>query len=126
MLRQLNGDPRVGVDFNAHFPNRKLTVLMQMPQPPQRRKPPLLFTSRRHRKVGQLERLPFVQPGNGGAGFRRPLKQGHQPTAPSICSSISRFSSSAYSIGSSRAIGSTKPRTMVAMASSSVMPRLIR
>ena len=50
----------------------------------------------------------------------------HQPTAPSICSSISRFSSSAYSIGSSRAIGSTKPRTIVAIASSSVMPRLIR
>ena len=49
-----------------------------------------------------------------------------QPTAPSICSSISRFSSSAYSIGSSRAIGSTKPRTIIAIASSSVRPRLIR
>jgi hypothetical protein len=70
--------------------------------------------------------LTFVQPGYGGAGFDRPLVRRRQPTAPSICSSISRFSSSAYSIGSSRAIGSTKPRTMVAAASSSVMPRLIR
>ena len=50
----------------------------------------------------------------------------HQPTAPSICSSIRRFSSRAYSIGSSRAIGSTKPRTIIAIASSSVRPRLIR
>jgi hypothetical protein len=49
-----------------------------------------------------------------------------QPTAPSICSSMSRFSSRAYSIGSSFAIGSTKPRTIIAIASSSSMPRLIR
>ncbi len=49
-----------------------------------------------------------------------------QPTAPSICSSIRRFSSSAYSIGSSRAIGSTNPRTTMAIASSSLRPRLIR
>jgi len=126
VLRQLNGDPRVGVDFNADFPNRKLTVLMQMPQPPQRSKSPLFFPASRHREISELKRLPLVQPRNGGAGLGRPLKQRHQPTAPSICSSISRFSSSAYSIGSSRAIGSTNPRTIVAMASSSVMPRLIR
>ena len=62
----------------------------------------------------------------GGAGLERLLEDRPQPTAPSICSSISRFSSSAYSIGSSRAMGSTKPRTMVAAASSSVMPRLMR
>ena len=49
-----------------------------------------------------------------------------QPTAPSICSSMSRLSSRAYSIGSSLAIGSTKPRTIIAIASSSVSPRLIR
>ena len=49
-----------------------------------------------------------------------------QPTAPSICSSIRRLSSRAYSIGSSRAIGSTKPRTIMAIASSSPRPRLIR
>ena len=52
-------------------------------------------------------------------------EEGH-PIEPSICSSISRLSSSAYSIGSSRAIGSTKPRTIIAIASSSVRPRLIR
>src|SRR5690625_2320236 len=50
----------------------------------------------------------------------------HQPTAPSICSSISRFSSRAYSMGSSRAIGSTKPRTIIAIASASSIPRDIR
>ena len=49
-----------------------------------------------------------------------------QPTAPSICSSMSRLSSRAYSIGSSFAIGSTKPRTIIAIASSSCMPRDIR
>ena len=50
----------------------------------------------------------------------------HQPTAPSICSSMRRLSSRAYSIGSSLAIGSTKPRTIIAIASSSSMPRDIR
>lgn len=54
------------------------------------------------------------------------VKAAIQPTAPSICSSIRRLSSRAYSMGSSRAMGSTKPRTTVAMASSSDMPRLIR
>ena len=49
-----------------------------------------------------------------------------QPTAPSICSSMSRLSSRAYSIGSSLAIGSTKPRTIIAIASSCSMPRDIR
>ena len=57
---------------------------------------------------------------------RGPGARTAQPTAPSICSSISRLSSSAYSIGSSLAIGSTKPRTIIAIASSSSMPRLIR
>jgi hypothetical protein len=55
----------------------------------------------------------------------RVATEGH-PTAPSICSSINRFSSSAYSIGSSFAIGSTNPRTIIAIASSSSSPRLIR
>src|SRR5690606_3004939 len=50
----------------------------------------------------------------------------HQPTAPSICISIRRLSSRAYSMGSSRAMGSTKPRTIIAIASASSMPRLIR
>ena len=55
--------------------------------------------------------------GGGAAG---------QPTAPSICSSIRRLSSRAYSIGSSLAIGSTKPRTIIAIASSCSMPRDMR
>src|SRR5699024_121941 len=58
--------------------------------------------------------------GCGGVGH------GGQPTDPSICSSIRRLSSSAYSIGSSLAIGSTKPRTIMAIASSSARPRLMR
>ena len=49
-----------------------------------------------------------------------------QPTEFSICSSMSRLSSRAYSMGSSRAMGSTKPRTIVAMASVSVRPRCMR
>ena len=61
----------------------------------------------------------------GGLGRSGRLSH-RQPTAPSICSSMSRFSSRAYSMGSSRAIGSMKPRTIMAMASSSGMPRLIR
>lgn len=48
------------------------------------------------------------------------------PTAPSIWSSMSRFSSIAYSMGSSRAIGSTNPRTIMAIASSSLSPRVMR
>ena len=48
------------------------------------------------------------------------------PTAPSIWSSIKRLSSIAYSMGSSRAMGSTKPRTIMAIASSSFMPRDMR
>ena len=39
---------------------------------------------------------------------------------------MSLFSSMAYSMGSSRAMGSMKPRTIIAMASSSGIPRLIR
>ena len=61
-------------------------------------------------------------PGVGRWGVSRLI----QPTAPSICSSIRRLSSRAYSIGSSLAMGSTKPRTIIAIASSSVMPRDIR
>ncbi len=56
----------------------------------------------------------------------RTVGRSGQPTAPSICSSIRRFSSRAYSIGSSRAIGSMKPRTIIAIASSSLIPRDIR
>src|SRR5699024_2519235 len=47
------------------------------------------------------------------------------PTDPSICNSMSLFSSNAYSIGRCREIGSTIPRTIIALASSSESPRLI-
>ena len=49
-----------------------------------------------------------------------------QPTLPSICSWISRFISTAYSSGSSFVIGSTNPETIIALASDSERPRLIR
>jgi Domain of unknown function (DUF222) len=48
------------------------------------------------------------------------------PIAPSIWSSIRRFSSTAYSMGSSRVMGSMNPFTIMAVASTSVSPRLIR
>ena len=48
------------------------------------------------------------------------------PTEPSISSSMSRLSSMANSSGSFLAMGSMKPRTTMAMASSSSSPRLIR
>ena len=50
---------------------------------------------------------------------------GH-PTAPSIWSWMRRFISTAYSIGSSLTIGSMKPFTIMALASASVRPRLMR
>ncbi len=49
-----------------------------------------------------------------------------QPTEPSIWSSMSRFSSTAYSMGSSRVMGSMNPFTIIAVASTSVSPRLRR
>jgi len=49
-----------------------------------------------------------------------------QPTEPSICNWMSRFISTAYSSGSSFVIGSTKPDTIMALASPSERPRLIR
>ena len=48
------------------------------------------------------------------------------PTAPSMLSSMSRDSSTAYSIGSVLVIGSMKPFTIIAVACCSVSPRLIR
>ena len=99
---------------------------MQAAQPLQRGEAPQLVAAAGHLEGVDVERAeqltlvlddPFCGIGQ--------IRTGH-PTAPSICSSISRLSSSAYSIGSSLAIGSTKPRTTIAIASSSVMPRLIR
>jgi len=48
------------------------------------------------------------------------------PTEPSICSSIRRFISTAYSMGSSRTSGSIKPLTIIVLASASLSPRLVR
>src|SRR5215813_10311603 len=125
VLRKHNGDLGFGIDCDIDM-TREGGIAVQTAQPPQRRKPPLLFPATRHAEVVRIEGLKRMQPRDGAGGFDGPCERAHQPTAPSICSSMSRFSSSAYSIGSSRAIGSTKPRTMVAIASSSVMPRLIR
>jgi hypothetical protein len=115
-----------GIGFHDDLALGQHRIALQPRRRAQRRAPPLLLAPGGHREVRGVAGLPLVQHGQGGAGLGRPLEDRHQPTAPSICSSISRFSSSAYSIGSSRAMGSTKPRTMVAAASSSVMPRLIR
>ena len=49
-----------------------------------------------------------------------------QPTEPSICSSISRLHSTAYSIGSVRVTGSMKPLTIMLIACCSERPRLMR
>ena len=59
----------------------------------------------------------------GREGVRVQQGQRRHPTAPSISMAMSRLSSTEYSIGSSREIGSMKPRTIIAVASSSVMPR---
>src|SRR5690606_3100703 len=100
-------------------------------EPLDRGEAPDLLPPGRHRVVVQRERPGRVQMAGdgldgGGDVAGTGLGVGTHPTAPSICSSISRFSSSAYSIGSSLAIGSMKPRTIMAIASSSVRPRLIR
>ena len=50
----------------------------------------------------------------------------HQPIVPSNSIVMRLFISTAYSKGSALAMGSTKPRTIMARASSSLMPRLIR
>ena len=83
--------------------------------------PPRLFPVRRHRQrvVHRLGSLAHArQPGG--------LGQRVQPTDPSICSWIRRFISTAYSSGSSLVIGSMKPETIMAEASASLSPRLIR
>jgi len=49
-----------------------------------------------------------------------------QPTAPSMLSSMSRDSSTAYSIGSVLTTGSMKPLTIMAVACCSERPRLMR
>ena len=73
----------------------------------------------------------FVRNGRGSVpGTETRLPEGmldvDQPTEPSIWSWISRFISTAYSSGSSFVIGSTKPETIIAVASASERPRDIR
>ena len=84
------------------------------------REPPLLLPA-----VGNGEVIDVRRRDARGMVDGRGCKNGH-PTAPSIWSSMRRFSSRAYSIGSSRAMGSMKPRTIIAIASSSVRPRDMR
>src|SRR6266511_1975234 len=132
---------RVGAaDVAVLHPGRRLHVddhlavnrdrVDQPAEPVQRGEPPLLLAAGGCAEgvrvagvhpLGELLLGRYVRPVGVWA-----LDSHGQPTAPSICSSISRFSSRAYSIGSSRAIGSTNPRTTMAAASSSVRPRLIR
>ena len=64
--------------------------------------------------------------GGAVAALRQPGRLSHgqrQPMEPSIWSSMRRFISTAYSIGSSLTIGSMKPLTISLPASSSGMPR---
>ena len=72
------------------------------------------------------KRMKRIQAGTLTAASYLRIRYRHYPTDPSISSSIKRLSSTAYSSGSSLAIGSIKPRTIMALASSSESPRLIR
>src|SRR2546423_1091591 len=93
--------------------------------------PALLVGLARHgQPLGAVERLEpdVVQ----GVGLALELIQGllgdrhGQPTEPSISSWMRRFSSTAYSSGSSLVNGSMKPLTIIVSASERGMPRLIR
>jgi hypothetical protein len=54
------------------------------------------------------------------------VTHGPQPTDPSICSSINRLHSTAYSMGSVLVTGSMKPFTIIPIACDSERPRLIK
>ena len=110
--------PPGSLDLDVEAVAGERRVVVQALQPLERREPPDLLAPGRDRVVGQVEGTHRVEVGGD--------IQAHQPTAPSICSSISRLSSRAYSIGSSLAIGSMKPRTIIAIASSCSMPRDMR
>src|SRR5690606_38544037 len=119
----LDGDLGRGVHVDLDVADMALRhglAVVQALQARERGEAPLLLAPGGNLEVGQVVGRLLVQ---GRQGL---LVQAHQPTAPSICSSISRFSSSAYSMGSSRAIGSTKPRTVMAIVSASPSPRLMR
>ena len=72
----------------------------------------------------QPRRLPRL--GRGAARTPATARSADQPTLPSICSSIRRLHSTAYSIGSVRVIGSMNPLTTMLIACSCDRPRLIR
>ena len=87
--------------------------------------PRVLAAGPEPRRIGGA-RLEHGPPVDGPArAFARDGDLAH-PTLPSISNSISRLSSTAYSSGSSFAMGSMNPRTISAMASASSIPRLIR
>ena len=110
----------LGLDGDVHAAREVQSPGMQPLKSVERRETPLLLAPRRDGMIRDGARA------YGRRVVARRDGDGHQPTAPSIWSSISRFNSSAYSIGSSRAMGSTNPRTIMAMASSSVIPRDMR
>jgi len=120
-------------DLDDRVSGRGGRSVVQTTQSLERREAPQLVTTAGHLEGVDVERAELLALVGGGqcrpavldalGGFGQVRRH---PTAPSICSSMSRLSSNAYSIGSSLAMGSTKPRTTMAMASSSVMPRLIK
>ena len=132
---------QVSLPFQA---GKNIPFLKQGTDLPDRGETPDFLQALGHGMIGQVPRWGGVQMGChrldgachirgcGGAqihSFLRFLRSGgnrRQPTAPSIWSAMSRFSSRAYSIGNSFAMGSTKPRTIMAIASSSSMPRDMR
>jgi hypothetical protein len=103
----------------------------------QRGEPPVLLAAGGHVEVGQLERAVPLAPAVTGTGCRTVrVRLAAEPAglraedlggtdsthSPFHLQLDERLSSRAYSIGSSLAIGSTKPRTIIAIASSSVRP----
>ena len=89
-----------------------------------------LFLRQRRLRGGGFSALVLLIPPGGGAacGNQNVDAPGLQPTAPAsaMFSSMRRFISTAYSMGSSLTIGSMKPATTIEVASSSVRPLLIR
>ena len=79
-------------------------------------------------KRGRRTKSAAAQPGRSSAvgANTNGATGGFQPTEPSICSSIRRLHSTAYSIGSIRVTGSMNPFTTMPVACSSESPRLMR
>ena len=138
--RQRHYDRRTGTGVIAAGTDRALSGNLQQ------RRSALLIASGRRRECVELEPFDRRELPAGNATEIRQLKRSERgrrrsaavgqewwfddslrhPIEPSICSSIRRFISTAYSIGSSLTIGSMKPLTISLPASSSEMPWLIR